>query len=52
MEELGNARLEEVMGASAIYKDGKGGVIDDSDKSEGLGGGEAREGVEAHVREV
>ena len=52
MEELGNSWLEEVMSTSAIYENGEGGVIDDSDESEGLGGVKAREGVEAHVRGV
>ena len=38
------------MGTSTVYENGEGGVIDDSDESEGLGGGEARKGVETHVR--
>ena len=40
MKELGKSGLKEVMGTSTVYENGEGGMIDDSDESEGLGGGE------------
>ena len=38
------------MSTSAIYENGEGRVVDDSDKPKSLGGGKAGEGVKAHVR--
>lgn len=52
MEELGNTGLEEVMSTSTIYEDGERGVIDNSDETESLGGGKARESMKANVRGI